>query len=386
MGLLDQFNTEDGLLAGLAIMAAGAAKPRRTSIGEGLLQGLQVMRESQNAREDRDMRRQSFGVQQQQLQIALDQAKRQAAEQQRLDAWRDSIPAPQGTIPLPVGPYLGAARDSQAANVPQPMGVDPQHQMLFGAMRAGAINPLQYHQALQKDNTPIKLGAGERMYDRTTGKVLFDNPKEDAVPSAVREYQFAQQQGYPGTFAEWEHSRRRAGASQVNVDRAPQGYMWQGPGKLAPIPGGPADKLPERQQNQVVGVQNLRDAISEYRAQLGTHSKLDALSPGARAEMGTKYQNMMLQAKEAYNLGVLNGPDLAVLQSVITDPMSINGLVTPRRSLDRQAAELDRIMVKIADAASQVRPRGASPGAPAAAAPAAAPASAPRVVNFGDLK
>ena len=382
MGLLEMLNSGDPqLLTALAIMNAGRAQPVRQSLAGGLLQGMQVGQQAKQAQEDRAMRQQQFGLQQQQHALQLQQLQDEQRRRQALEQWRQSIPAPQGQ-PLPAAPYAGAARDSQAANVQQPTAVDPTAQFLHSAMRAGELSPLQYFQSLQKDNSPVKLGAGETLAQRQADgsyRSLFTNPKEDATPAAVREYQFAQSQGYPGSFAEWEHSRRRAGASQVNVDRAPQGYMWQGPGRLAPIPGGPADKLPEKQQGQVVGVQNLRDAISEYRSQLAGHSKLDVVSPGARAEMGTKYQNMMLQAKEAYNLGVLNGPDMAVLQSVITDPMSINGLMTPRRSLDRQAAELDRIMTKIAGVASQVRPRGATPGAEPAAAPG-------KVVNFGDLK
>ena len=84
--------------------------------------------------------------------------------------------------------------------------------------------------------------------------------------------------------------------------------------------------------------------------------------------MGTKYNNMMLQAKEAYNLGVLNGPDLEILTSVITDPRSLSGAMTSKTALDTQAAELDRIMQGIADVASQPRPRG-SEAKPSQAAP-----------------
>lgn len=253
---------------------------------------------------------------------------------------------------------------------------------------------MQMRASLQKSETPLTLSEGARLVT-PSGKLIAENPKDvttkepeairalkavygegspeylaalkryggkltDSSPSSVQEYEYAKGQGYRGSFEQFELSRRRAGASSVNIDRAPPGYRWEGPGKLGAIPGGPADKLPEKQQGQVIGVQNLRDAIGEYRSQLDTHSKADVLNPAARAEMGTKYQNMMLQAKEAYNLGVLNGPDMKVLESVITNPMSINGLMTPRRSLDRQAAELDRIMSKMAGVASQTRPRGAA--------------------------
>ena len=140
--------------------------------------------------------------------------------------------------------------------------------------------------------------------------------------------------------------------------KPPPGYRWNPDGSLSAIPGGPGDKLPEAQQKQVIGTQNLSNAINEYRQALKSFGSLDALNPDQRAMMGTKYNNMMLQAKEAYNLGVLNGPDFDILQSVVTDPRSINGVITSKDALDTQAAELNRIMSGVAQTSSQLKPRG----------------------------
>ena len=140
--------------------------------------------------------------------------------------------------------------------------------------------------------------------------------------------------------------------------KPPPGYRWNPDGSLTAIPGGPGDKLPESQQKQVVGVQNLSNAIQEYRQALKSFGTLDALNPDQRAMMGTKYNNMMLQAKEAYNLGVLNGPDFDILQSVVTDPRSLKGVITSNKALDTQASELDRIMSGVAQTSSQLKPRG----------------------------
>lgn len=159
--------------------------------------------------------------------------------------------------------------------------------------------------------------------------------------------------------------------------KPPPGYRWAEGGRLEAIPGGPGDKLPESQQKQVIGTQNLSNAIAEYRAQLPKFGKLDALSPDARAAMGTKYNNMMLQAKEAYNLGVLNGPDLDILSSVITDPRSVTGVITSKEALDAQASELDRIMKGISAVSAQRRPQDA-----AARPGAQAPTAAGKVLRF----
>jgi hypothetical protein len=151
---------------------------------------------------------------------------------------------------------------------------------------------------------------------------------------------------------------------QVNVgDKLPapsSGYMWNKEGtSQTAIPGGPADltvkALPEKQQSQLVGVNNTRDAISNYRDKLKNTAMSDYLKPDKYADMGTAYSNMMLQAKEAYNLGVLSGPDLEVMGSVITNPMSVKGAITSKEALDRQAKELDRIFTKMGGVSGDAR-------------------------------
>lgn len=62
-----------------------------------------------------------------------------------------------------------------------------------------------------------------------------------------------------------------------------------------------------------------------------------------------------MQAKEAYNLGVLNGPDLAILEQIIYNPTSMKGVVVGKEAIDAQASELDRIMGNIK---STVQARG----------------------------
>jgi hypothetical protein len=56
---------------------------------------------------------------------------------------------------------------------------------------------------------------------------------------------------------------------------------------------------------------------------------------------------MMLQAKEAYNLGVLNGPDYMILQSVVKDPTNLSSALVSNKALASQATELARIAAGI---------------------------------------
>lgn len=144
-----------------------------------------------------------------------------------------------------------------------------------------------------------------------------------------------------------------------NLGKPPTGFRWKedGSGDLEAIKGGPQDELGEAQKSQVIGVQNTRLAIKEYRDILPTLSNWDLLSPDRRSDIGLKYNNMLLQAKEAYRLGVINGPDYEILQKIVTNPLSITGAITSSAALDRQAQELDRIMSGIEGASGNRRPQ-----------------------------
>lgn len=105
--------------------------------------------------------------------------------------------------------------------------------------------------------------------------------------------------------------------------------------------------LPEGANKQVTGATNLKDAIVNYKDTLKGFSTLDMANPDARANMGNAYNNMMLQAKEAYNLGVLNGPDYEILQSVVKDPTKTSSLLVSKNALEKQANDLSTQADKI---------------------------------------
>ena len=110
-------------------------------------------------------------------------------------------------------------------------------------------------------------------------------------------------------------------------------------------------KLPgEAAKKQLSGIEALNGSINEYVSELGDWNKAKMLSPDARAAMGTKYNNMMLQAKEAYNLGVLNGPDYKILTSIVADPTSASSVLLSNDAMKKQATELSRIMGTVAKA------------------------------------
>jgi hypothetical protein len=89
--------------------------------------------------------------------------------------------------------------------------------LMSRAVQSGAIGLGDYLNSARKDTTPLTVAPGASLVDRKTMKPIFTAPKETALPAGIQEYQFAQNQGYRGTFEQWDRDRKKAGASNVQV-------------------------------------------------------------------------------------------------------------------------------------------------------------------------
>lgn len=164
----------------------------------------------------------------------------------------------------------------------------------------------------------------------------------------------------------------------ISVDTG-NGTVLLDPKTMKPIASfGKEKPLPEAAVKQVTGAENLKSAIVNYKEKLKDFKTLDMANPSARAEMGNAYNNMMLQAKEAYNLGVLNGPDYQILQSVVKDPTAASSVFVSKKTLDKQADELNKTADTIIANINKTHNRAVPQGSAQSNKPAQAPtASAP---------
>ncbi len=205
--------------------------------------------------------------------------------------------------------------------------VDPGYEL--NTAHNNKISELGYEYGQKRGFENLQLGNKGKMWNLENHGFLAEAPKrfEDVTPTI----------------------------EDKKADKPPSGYSWADDKKtLIPIPGGPADKLGEKQKNQVVGIKNLNSAANEYINALDNWSNTDILSPDKTASMGLLYNNMMLQAKEAYNLGVLNGPDYQILTSMVRDPVSFSGALTSNDALKGQASKLKEVMGKYMGLTSDV--------------------------------
>ena len=181
------------------------------------------------------------------------------------------------------------------------------------------------------------------------------------TPEKVAEYNIAKQEGFKGTLNDYLNQltpyQKQSLALQASGQNKPQlletsnGYVAVNPNNPSqaipvmfngqPVIGSKGN-LPEAANKQVTGATNLKSAIDNYKDTLKGFGTLDIANPDARAKMGNAYNNMMLQAKEAYNLGVLNGPDYQILQSVVKDPTNPSSLLVSKKALNEQATDLGK--------------------------------------------
>jgi murein DD-endopeptidase MepM/ murein hydrolase activator NlpD len=92
-------------------------------------------------------------------------------------------------------------------------------------------------------------------------------------------------------------------------------------------------------QKQVTGAMNFQDSIDNYRSILANFKTTDMASPEKRAILESAYNTMILQGKEANNLGVLNGGDERILKSLFPNPNDLKTITISKDNLDKFALD-----------------------------------------------
>ena len=180
MGLLGDI-TDDPATMGLLSLGFGLMGARG-NIGQGLGQAgpmaLDAMRQAKVDQQRKAMFDQQQAAAQQAAQmysLQMQQMQRQAEEQQRAQAFLQGLQSPQmqaagGALAVGGGPTVG-----NAARMP---AVDPMQQMMFGAVKAGALPLPAYLASMQKDETPIVAPEGSTVLTRT-GKIIGSGGRKE---------------------------------------------------------------------------------------------------------------------------------------------------------------------------------------------------------------
>ena len=235
-GLLDFFKSPEGqglLAAGFGALAGRGT--RAQAIGQGGLAGLLAYGRAGEMQADQARQKeQDAWMKTQRDWMTQDRARADSDRQSREGFLNTAFtPAPllqpsqapqdiKNTNPYADPDFIfGAAKSAGVPGINQvPMGVRTVNP--FDAMRA-KFSPEESMQ-LQAMTAPKKpnlqtFKPGEVVRNMDSGEVVFQAPDKPAeLPSAVREYQFAQQQGFKGSFPDWVMSQKRAAAPSVAVN------------------------------------------------------------------------------------------------------------------------------------------------------------------------
>jgi hypothetical protein len=89
----------------------------------------------------------------------------------------------------------------------------------------------------------------------------------------------------------------------------------------------PADpnRPTEAQRNdfkkQTLALDNLESALTDYEAALDKYGSMESFGEG-KGILENAYANVLIQAKEAANLGALTGPDMGIMNQMVIAPNS----------------------------------------------------------------
>lgn len=180
--------------------------------------------------------------------------------------------APQGATTGQMSPELVQALLSAAQNP----HLGPGQQQIVGSLLNRALTPPPAPEEFTLSPGEVRFQGGRQI------AAVPDAPPNPT--SAIQNYQFAQSQGFPGTFEEFQTAQRRAGATNVTVGGGrfgaiPQGYQLfedpqTGAARLELIPGGPAateatqaeEQTRNRQRQQAISadivVQDINRALN----------------------------------------------------------------------------------------------------------------------------
>lgn len=101
-------------------------------------------------------------------------------------------------------------------------------------MRQLQIQKLQQDLNAKPERKTVTING--RLVDAQTGQEIANFPEEAKKPSAVQEYEYAKTQGFPGTFQDWEASKK--GGMSLTVDPATGQVSFQQGNNIKPMTEG----------------------------------------------------------------------------------------------------------------------------------------------------
>jgi hypothetical protein len=223
MGLLGmspadiQSNRNDAQAQALYALAGRLFQGGNT--GQSIAEGLQAGQKAYKGGMQETLQNQLQNFQLQEMIRKRQLEQQQLAEQQRIQGViQGAVTKPQemygeDMMGQQVGQGMTAPSFDLQRAMPQLMGSEAGRKSLAELVAA--------QKAMRPETFSLAEGAVQLERDPFTGaikQVATGAPKREPVPSAIAEYKFAQDQGYKGTFQDFEIAKRTAAAPKLAVD------------------------------------------------------------------------------------------------------------------------------------------------------------------------
>lgn len=129
----------------------------------------------------------------------------------------------------------------------------------------------------------------------------------------------------------------------------PSSVAAPGGGTVTALPGtSPVGSEEAKQIRQAINttIPSVKTALNAYRNSLNSTGRVDrALGIGpANATAKSEHTNLILQLKELFNLGVLNGPDYTLMLKMVEAPDTFDAFVGGKGSIDAQLDATERYL------------------------------------------
>jgi hypothetical protein len=164
--------------------------------------------------------------------------------------------------------------------------------------------------------------------DKFAEAALLQRMKPADIGEKYQGYLSAKAEGYTGDWMQYQADTKAAGVTVNTGDyKVPTGYMPVDPNDpskgVQKVPGVETETVTNRKVAVKNAVGAINDQLSRYEELVGKYG-VEAVPGPAKDQLLTVRRGLQLQLKELFNLGVLNGPDLDLMDSMLWDP-SVGG-------------------------------------------------------------
>lgn len=179
---------------------------------------------------------------------------------------------------------------------------------------------MELRQRMKKQRpAPVVVGQGGSLVNPETGEPLYTAPAKDDAPSAVREYEYAKNQGYKGSYADWarEQANLKAPKTNVSVNTGQKGLENTLKVREA-FRAEPVYKAHQEMQSAYAQIQQSLKQQSPAGDLAGATKVMKLLDPGSvvrESELGMAMKaSGLLDRLENYATNVLKGTKLTPTQ------------------------------------------------------------------------